>query len=1195
MQQASSTGPSNADVLLALRKQVGMAGTNSAVQLQPDATMVRKLDLSYNCLTPQAFVDLAQVLPHSTLRSLDLGSDHASEMANRMGEVGASALAAALASLTCPLQELKIAGVGSSGFLTLVKHGLLASAPYSQLQTLDVRGNWLSNDAFNLLMRACQRGMCHLTHLTLSKNRFSQHGAHLLFEYVKSTTVLKFLDLSMCCITSTTLGEPVSSASSGQASTPKDFFTAFFESMARNPKYCSLEELVLDENNVGDIGSKQIGLALALLNAHIPNLKALSMVNCNMSDMQWFSYGLSRNTTLTKLNLSSNPVGDGGSIALALALQGRLELDAPLQPIFTLRRPLDDDDELAAREEEEAESESNRLLESAVRDPSAVGEDDANPAAEMNLDLLRDDGLRKVSPAVDARNLRAVPRGFKPAAISRVAGPAFPTVDTPEPTNVFYDLQPQQLNAARLANAKRVIIYSKKSAPLSQLLHLNLTHVGMGDVGCLHFSQVIGLNHALKELLLSDNDLTTQSGLALLNTLKNLHPPDSIKLTAISLKQNRISSDLMERIAAITRVRRAAEHRSRLRSYQVELSTFRKLQRSKFAEFIVAIQGAMDSDDRLRRELKHAAEDLARTRLDEAAKTSALQAELDVLRNEHATMYSAQLPQYSELLSRRVSGLQQEHAKKEELLAASLRAESKHLSKLAADEKALRSQIDQEKAEALLDAKPLRQALENELKAVAAMKQSIQQVKHEKNTLEREVIRTYFAILRNCGKGVSELLDPDDPEHASRASADDQDADHALLAARKKRAVFFGAAVQDVEAEVGRSTGRQALLQKHVRPTSPRLASALRFLALFPTQHQREMVQLKLIDFARTNGRPIEKMASGKPGDLDRLSPRSRSAVQKLRGDAESEWELRFKQAAELEPTNKRSTSDGDASKKARRKSRGMGVAAPAAAPQTPTEEGGAPGASDGSMITLSIEIVTSLLQLSPLTKVQGSTTIYAMIMHGLNHGSPIFVTLHASPEADDMQAAWEAKYGVFAPNLNRRVRARPTDGEGPVLAPPAPPPLTFSCGSNATSSVLIKLVSDRLGVPSSSINSLSYQEQRSDAVVGGSASGPGDLVRLIREKELKELQAKKKKQAEDKKAGAGAGPTVGRRKGSAKKKKPSKKAPAPTTTQPMLALVHHRSLVRLLVVDRMTTPVMAPSTITPPHTMNRMCRSRPC
>lgn len=42
----------------------------------------------------------------------------------------------------------------------------------------------------------------------------------------------------------------------------------------------------------------------------------------------------------------------------------------------------------------------------------------------------------------------------------------------------------------------------------------------MGDVGATHLAQLIGINHTLQELLLSDNDLTPVSGRQFLRVLE---------------------------------------------------------------------------------------------------------------------------------------------------------------------------------------------------------------------------------------------------------------------------------------------------------------------------------------------------------------------------------------------------------------------------------------------------------------------------------------------------------------------------------------------------------------------------------------------------------------------------------------------------------------------------------------------------
>ena len=1256
----------------------------------PPPPPLRRLNLSYNSLSPVAFESIAAALPTSSLRMLDLSSDHASDLANRMGESGARALAAALASLTCPLQDLRLAGVGSQGFRILMSEGLGKAAMYSQLQSLDVRGNWLSADAFVMLMKAARRGMVHLAVLRLARNRFSMQGAQCLFDYVRSTTALKILDLSMCCISTTAVGQSLdaqgqahgaavhgpatdSSGNTQQPSAGREFCFQLLEAMARNPSYCSIEDLSLDENALGDLGSRQIGLALALLNAHLPNLKSLSLVACNIADTQWLSYGLSRNTTLTRLNLSANPIGDGGTIALALGLQGRLELDAPLVPILALRRRdgaagYDEQEEAeeerataaiaeaarqveleaeakrvaeqaAQRREADSKAERKMLLQDALKDGDSLLLEQAAPQLaasepEPGLDLLADATLKQASAATAASAAReklrlgaTVPAAAPPSTLAPGADSA--DLDgPPRPRNVFWDLSSQQLNSARMQNARRVIVYSKRAHPISAMSSLNLTHTSMGDVGLIHLAQVISLNHALVSLSVPDNDLTSAGGLAMLNTLKAIQPKDTGILRVLDLSSNRISSALEGAIDRITSQRKRSHDVQRVRAYKSELSSSKQNQRARLAGYIVSIKASMDADEAARRKLAAVQDDYARVQAEENAETAKLQAELDAILRDQRDLYTSQLPSYEDLVVRRVGAVLHANTQRTEELTQALRAERTATAKISRKiDREIRPAMEQVRAEITLDHRPLLQLLDSETKLLAGLRSKLGDMKAQKAQMEATILDAYYAILRNSGRGSSKGDEPLDPElrapelyrsvrveveklqQASTAAAagaesgldpvgsgssvavpssgengtnlptavvstssrvffdqfspsvSRRSSGGPLLSGssttlpspfltppptppRKKHSLFFGAegAAIDQENEAREIEQRQRaayapVLSHTGRPLTPRMGTALRYLSRWGEQAERAAIQHALIHVAQTSGRPIDKImpATGPRSgalDLGRLTPRSRSAVQRLRGDLQTEWEM--KRAQEEREARVRKRQEGGVpapgAKKnapaarpgsARRKSRALGSAVPAASSAANDDF----DSFDGDNLSVSIDLVTSLLQLGPLTKIQGSTTLYAMAMKGFQRGDSVYVALVHSADTERRLKEWESKYGTWNATTGKRVPPPVSQLRAGANADASPPlPLTMSCSTSATSSVLIKLVSEKLDLPISAISSLSFLEKRSDEHANAAAAtaaaqagtgGSSDLVRLIRERELKEVSAKKKKQAE--------------------------------------------------------------------------------
>lgn len=1310
-----------AAVAAALARQSSMSSVAGSA-VPPPPPPLRRLNLSYNSLSPLAFESIAAALPTSSLRMLDLSSDHASDLANRMGVSGARALAAALASLTCPLQDLRLAGVGSQGFRILMSEGLGKAAMYSQLQSLDVRGNWLSADAFVMLMKAARRGLVHLSVLRLARNRFSLQGAQCLFDYVRSTTALKTLDLAMCCISTTAVGQSVdaqgqahgsavnapatdSSGNTQQPSAGREFCFQLLEAMARNPAYCSVEDLSLDENALGDIGSRQIGLALALLNTHLPNLKALSLVGCNIADTQWLSYGLSRNTTLTRLNLSANPIGDGGTIALALGLQGRLELDAPLMPILALRRrdgAAGFDEQEEAEEEERAsaaiaaeaeaarqvelEAEAKRAAEQAAQHREAEAEaepkterkmllqdalkdgdnlllveETPRAAPEPELDLLADATLKQASSAAAAAAAaREMLRLGTTGPITAPVPTIEPVIDDldgpPRPRNAFWDLSAQQLNSARMQNARRVIVYSKRAHPISAMRSLNLTHTSMGDVGLIHLAQVISLNHALVSLSVGDNDLTSAGGLAMLNTLKAIQPKDTCILRVLDLGANRISSKLEEDINRITNQRKRSHDVQRVRAYKTELSSSKQHQRARLTGYIVSIKAAMDADEVARRKLATMQEDYARLQAEELAETAKLQADLDAILRDQRDLYTSQLPSYEDLVVRRVGAVLHANTQRTEELTQALREERTASAKISRKiDREIRPAMEQVRAEITLDHRPLLQLLESETKLLASLRSKVAEMKTQKTQIESTILEAYYAILRNSGRGSSKGDEPLDPEirapelyrsiraeveklqqasaaaEAAAAAAESGtdpltaasgssvavssagDAGTALTTAavsnssrvpfgqfspsvsrrssggplpspflpapstppRKKHSLFFGAegAAIDQENEAREIEQRQRAAHAPVfspngRPLTPRMGTALRYLSRWGEQAERAAIQHALIHAAQTTGRPIDKImpASGPRSgalDLSRLTPRSRSAVQRLRGDLQTEWEMKRAQEEREARVRKRQEGGVPTAKKGaqaaavagtgsgsgRRKGRALGSAIPAASTAVDDDF----DSFDGHNLSVSIDLVTSLLQLGPLTKIQGSTTLYAMAMRGFQRGDSVFVSLVHSADTQKILKAWESKYGVWNATTGKRVPpSQPRTGAD--SAPP--PPLTMSCSTDSTSSVLIKLVSEKLELPISAISSLSFLEKRNDehanaaaatAAAQTSGGGSSDLVRLIRERELKEVSAKKKKQAEMKQPSAAAASTATPRKlesgGGSKKKHKQKRS----------------------------------------------------
>lgn len=255
----------------------------------------RHIDLRSNSISPDGMACVGDALASDrqhSLTSLDLSSI-SSNNKNFMSLRGAEALARVIKANTS-LRTLRLANVGQAGFTELIKRGF---EPTCHVVRLDVSGNWLKTAAFTRLCRALQNS--EVTHLNLSRNPFGVDSCEALFELMASSETLEYLNISNCELTPW-----------GAFSNPH-FFKHLGKAIGMTK---TLNCLILDDNNLGDLGLRQVAEGLKrkekqqeyMEEAEFRRLETLSLINCQISDPAPLTDILPYNKSLTSLNMSGN-------------------------------------------------------------------------------------------------------------------------------------------------------------------------------------------------------------------------------------------------------------------------------------------------------------------------------------------------------------------------------------------------------------------------------------------------------------------------------------------------------------------------------------------------------------------------------------------------------------------------------------------------------------------------------------------------------------------------------------------------------------------------------------------------------------------------------------------------------------------------------------------------------------------------
>jgi len=1171
-------------------------------------------------------------------------------------------------------------------------HSASSGLPTLALTSFDIRNSCLSLEGWMDLLVVVRKFMPNLERLILARNRLPSSSSSpsyssstaastpsnrsrsrsqattrtadaggMICQLLRETKSLKILDLTACAITSQTTAitaippvydeseegkndmdmsmpfesetqevGPVSNDSScaaPSASTASsshshhDFYSCLIESMARNPNWCPLHSLLLDENHfdsVSDIDGggvcRSFGMSFGLFRAFLPNLKRVSLARCGIKDLSWIAYGLLRLPALTKLDLSGNEFGDGGAIALAMGMQGTLHTDAPLMPTIVMRKH-------ARTGSDHGHMTGDETKDQTPRTPISSLDDDDEDDPDMEVSFAPDN------------------------IASSSSSPALPR-------NITFDLLPQQLAVAQTANARRVLTCSTlpliedqpvsaasyvasrnggsfpTPAPRCPLAHLNLTHVGLGDIGSMHLAHAIRASCiqqpppvvTLHTLRLRDNNLTLQAGLAFLEALKSCPSIDSIRIRELDLFANRVPEEVRADIQRLTRkARERFEERRRVRVQQ-QCQTFDMYARDRFTQLVEAVSNAMDEDAHCKSKLADIQLDLYRIKMEELPQTKEIESKAEEVEKELTVLSRTILPELEANIRRKRQMLFRAHAGYEADLRANLRKEREGCDKIARQIAQIRRSMDAHHSELDEELRPYHKQLEAEMAAVHSLRKEHEQISSEKASLEKELLDIYTTILRNCGKQLrkdEDILDPfsKEFEHFSKRimearirarntmtmsnggesenEGDSPRRTHRPLTA-KQRLTWFGdsegsaneTALQDrspSESPISRESSPVGVSPRSVssarrvatssptpttpRPLSPHTSTTIRWLLSFPSYEVRKKVQRNLVKYALNHGTSIERLVvrldaadgtriqregDGEEGswltedDLDRLSPRTRSAVQRLRGDAITDWERAHKRrrsrsrnkgrtsrAATWRSSSKTrgassnrksregspvATSSPVASAASNSLSRSMELAStlattayiPTMAP-LPT-----PAVSSDGSLTIRVEIVTSFLQLAALTKIIPRASLYGVLMQlrlgaGGNGGggetkrkmhqspppSALFVSLGGGTAAREKEKEWERKYGIWNQQLGMRVREVRTGStldlpSAPPQPPPPPPAVTFTCQSNTSYATLLKLVADALHIPMDLISSLSYSERRIPIPTPATATGTG-------------------------------------------------------------------------------------------------------
>ncbi|KAM9772460.1 NACHT, LRR and PYD domains-containing protein 3-like isoform 5-T5 [Syngnathus typhle] len=276
------------------------------------------LKLRWCNLSKKSCEALASVLSSScSLRKLDLSH-------NDLGDDGLEALAAGLAKPKCALQVLKLRGCNLSKKSCEALASVLSS-PCS-LRELDLGLNDLGDDGLEALAAGLAKPQCTLQGLGLSCCKLSKKSCEALASVLSSPGSLRELNLSWNDLCDDGLEALAAGLAKPQCALQvlglewcklsKKSCEAL-ASVLSSP--CSLRELNLGENDLGDDGLEALAAGLAKPQC---TLQVLKLWTCKLSkkSCEALASVLSSPSSLRELDLSSNNLRDDGLETLAAGL-----------------------------------------------------------------------------------------------------------------------------------------------------------------------------------------------------------------------------------------------------------------------------------------------------------------------------------------------------------------------------------------------------------------------------------------------------------------------------------------------------------------------------------------------------------------------------------------------------------------------------------------------------------------------------------------------------------------------------------------------------------------------------------------------------------------------------------------------------------------------------------------------------------